>query len=166
MLRALALAMVLFMAAAVACSDDRPPTPAVTVTLAPVASPAATAVPAATPVANVCGPNPSPAPAVQPSDFSYRMIASPLPGAVVQSPLTVSGQANPFEGAFSVTVFSAAGQQIAAGDFNKSNLSPAFSVALPFSVMAPSPACVWYHERSGRDGSPINVTQVPVLLQP
>ena len=122
--------------------------------------------PAATAIVNACGPNPSPAPTVQPTEFSYRMIASPQANASLQSPLTVAGQANPFEGAFSVTVFNANGQQIAANNFNKSNLSLAFSVQLSFSLTAPTPACVWYHERSGRDGSPINITQVPVLLLP
>jgi hypothetical protein len=150
------LAVIALSSLAFACDDEEEsaptPTPQVQAT--------------ATPVANACGPNPSPYTPVQPTDFSYRLIAAPQPNAMVQSPLTVSGDANPFEGAFSVTVFDANGQQVAAGDFNKSNLQLAFSVTLTFSVTAPTPACVWYHERSGNDGSPINITQVPVLLQP
>ena len=154
------------MAATVACGGDDIPIPAATSTVAPIASPAATVPPATTPVANVCGANPSPAPNVQPAEFSYRMIAVPQPGATVTNPLMVSGQARPFEGAFSVTVFNGSGQQVASVNFTKSNVNLAFSVSLPYTVSAPTPACIWYHERSGRDGSPVNITQVPVLLQP
>lgn len=44
-------------------------------------------------------------------------------------------------------------------------LSP-FSEDVTFSVGAPTSACLWVYEASARDGSPIHVGQVPVLLQP
>src|SRR5262245_11265156 len=67
----------------------------------------------ATAVANVCRPNPSPAQAnLQPTDFGFRQLDSPRSGDAARSPLRVSGRANPFEGAYSVTVFDASGNQI------------------------------------------------------
>ena len=41
-----------------------------------------------------------------------------------------------------------------------------FNITIAFEVVRPMPACVWVHERSGRDGSPTNITQVAVLLLP
>jgi hypothetical protein len=116
---------------------------------------------------SVCGANPSPAQtSLQPTDFGYRQLDQPKTGQTSKSPLTISGRANPFEGAFSVTLFDMSGKQIAGQNYHKDNQSLTFSVTLPFSVSAPTQACVWVHERSGRDGSPTNVTQVPVQLTP
>ena len=78
----------------------------------------------------------------------------------------MAGQANPFEGAYSITIVRASGTQIAAMNYNKSNLALAFTADLPFAVSSPTPACAWYHERSGRDGSPVGITQIPVQLLP
>ena len=117
--------------------------------------------------ANVCGANPAPAAGgLQPTDFGFRQIASPAAGASVRSPLRMTGQANPFEGAYSITLLGPNGSQIAAMNYNKSNVALAFTADLPFSVTSPTPACVWYHERSGRDGSPVGITQIAVQLMP
>jgi hypothetical protein len=127
--------------------------------------PGSTATPGAT--ANVCGPNPAPPAAnLQPSDFGFRQITAPAPGASVRSPLHMTGQANPFEGAYSITIVGAGANQIASMNYNKSNLTLAFTSDLPFAVSVPTPACAWYHERSGRDGSPVGITQIPVQLLP
>jgi hypothetical protein len=116
---------------------------------------------------SVCAPNPAPAATnLKPTDFGFRQLDQPKAAQTYKSPLTISGRANPFEGAFSVTLFDAAGKQIAGQNYNKDNQNLAFSVTLPFSVSAPVQACVWIHERSGKDGSPTNVTQVPVQLMP
>jgi hypothetical protein len=37
---------------------------------------------------------------------------------------------------------------------------------LTFSVDEEAPACLWVSESSARDGSPVNVFQIPVLLLP
>lgn len=125
------------------------------------------ASPTLTGSADACGPNPSPAPAnLQSTDFGFRQITAPVAGAAVRSPLHMTGQANPFEGAYSITIVGASGNQIASMNYNKSNLTLAFTADLPFTVTTPAPACVWYHERSGRDGSPVGVTQIPVTLLP
>lgn len=113
-----------------------------------------------------CGPNPSPALNVAPTEFGYRKLTLPLGERPVSAPLRVSGQANPFEGTYSVTVLDRQGRIIATQNYTKDNRSLDFNVTLDFDVVQPIPACVWVHERSGRDGSPTNVTQVPVLLLP
>ena len=118
------------------------------------------------PLPTACGPNPSPPRPSQPSEFGYRQLTSPGREQPVSSPLRIAGQANPFEGAFTVTILDRQGRRIATQDYTKDNRNLAFSVTLPFEVMQPMPACVWVHERSGRDGSPTNITQVPVLLLP
>ena len=118
-------------------------------------------------IVDACGANPAPYIAsLAPADFGFRELAAPRPGATLRSPLTVSGRANPFEGAYAVAILDAGGATIATADFMKDNRALAFSAMLPFSVTAETAACVWVHERSGRDGSPTNVTQVPVQLVP
>ena len=113
-----------------------------------------------------CGPNPSPAVNVAPTEFGYRKLTSPVSEAPVSSPLRISGQANPFEGAYSVTIFDRQGLRVATQDYLKDNRSLDFNITIAFEVVRPMPACVWVHERSGRDGSPTNITQVAVLLLP
>ena len=93
-------------------------------------------------------------------------VDQPMAAQTVKSPMTIAGRANPFEGSFSATLFDASGKQIAAQNYHKDNLNLAFSVQLPFIVTAPTQACLWVHERSGRDGSPTNITQVPLQLTP
>jgi Immunoglobulin-like domain of bacterial spore germination len=137
-------------------------------TAAPSPTAAAGANAAVTPpvLPTACGPNPSPAVNVAPTEFGYRKLTSPVSEAPVSSPLRISGQANPFEGAYSVTIFDRQGLRVATQDYLKDNRSLDFNSTLAFEVARPMPACVWVHERSGRDGSPTNITQVPVLLLP
>jgi hypothetical protein len=113
-----------------------------------------------------CGANPSPAVNVAPGEFGYRRLTQPTFDAPVSSPLRVSGQANPFEGAYSIRVLDRQGRLIATQDYLKDNQRLDFNVTIDFEVTQPVPACVWVHEKSGRDGSPSNITQVPVLLVP
>jgi hypothetical protein len=118
------------------------------------------------PLPTACGDNPAPARPAAPTEFGYRQLASPTKDAPVSTPLRIAGQANPFEGAFTVTILDRQGRRVATQDYTKDNRDLAFSVTLPFEVVQPMPACVWVHERSGRDGSPVNITQVSVLLLP
>ena len=164
MIRPAALAIVLFSAVFILAgctSDAEAPSPG-SPTVAPNIQPT---LPPST--QNVCLANPSPASNTnQPAQFGYRIVTAPAANATVQSPLNVIGQANPFEGAYSVTVYNAAGNQIAGQNYNKDNLILQFTAALPFTVTSPTPACVWVHERSGNNGAPINITQIPVTLSP
>jgi hypothetical protein len=150
-----AVAFILLFTRPCACEHDELP-----------ATPQANVITTPPPLPTACGANPAPAVSVAPTEFGYRQVAAPAKDAPVSSPLRVSGQANPFEGAFSVTILDRQGRRVAADDYLKDNRNLAFAVALPFEVVQPMPACVWVHERSGRDGSPTNITQIPVLLLP
>jgi hypothetical protein len=113
-----------------------------------------------------CGSNPSPAVNVAATEFGYRKLTMPVNDAPVSSPMRVSGQANPFEGDYSITILDRQGRRIASQEYLKDNQRLEFNVTIDFEVTQPMPACVWVHERSGRDGTPTNITQVPVLLVP
>jgi len=127
---------------------------------APTPSPS----PSETPFPNVCLPNPDPA------TSEFQILAAPDPLAEVTSPVTVSGQINAFEATYRITIFNDAGAPIietfgTAQQPDVGVLGP-FSSDLAFSVSAPSPACIWVFEESARDGDPINVGQIPVVLLP
>jgi hypothetical protein len=176
----LTLALSLLAALALACSDDKDDrgsqTPATTTSMAATTStsssttatgPTAVGESVPTAVANVCADNPSPNQAdLKPADFGYRKLTAPTPGMVLRSPLVVSGDANPFEGAYAIELITVAGEKIAAMNYTKNNQQLSFSAQLPFVVSSRTQACVWVFERSGRDGSPVNITQVPVTLAP
>ena len=158
------------MALAAACNDDGAESPSatatVTVSISPTSQPTGGRL-IVTPIPNVCVPNPQPVPAgLAPDDFGFKEVERPRSGDTVRSPLQVEGRANPFEGAYSITIFDGAGRVLATGNFNKNNLILAFSASVTFQVASIQPACIWVHERSGLDGSPVSVLQIPVLLAP
>ncbi len=144
-----------------ACGDDdggsasptAPHTPPPTQTLSTGQTPAPL---------NVCAPNPDPA---QPDMVT---VTQPLAGDAVASPLHVTGKIAAFEATFRITIFNAAGQQVAdqvAMSAEGQTLAP-FSATVPFTVSNPMPACLWVYENSARDGLPIHVVQVPLTLKP
>ena len=112
---------------------------------------------------DVCQPNPDPAPT------DVVEVDSPAASDSVTSPVTVSGRIVAFEAQFNITVFDAGGNQIAdvpARSEEGQVLSP-FSKDVFFSVTEETPACVWVYDVSEADGvTPLNVVQVPVILQP
>jgi hypothetical protein len=111
----------------------------------------------------VCQANPSPPDSNDPS----IVVAAPTSGDRVANPLTVSGYARVFEGTVSLSLKGADGTSIADGTAQAAEGAPAlaaFSGTLPFSISANMPACLWVYEASARDGSPVNVVQVPVML--
>ena len=119
-------------------------------------SPTPTAAP------NVCQPNPDPASA------GVAVVDAPEAGDSVISPATVSGRFLAFEAQFNITIFDAAGAKIAdvpARSQEGQVLSP-FSKDVFFSVTEETPACIWVYDASPRDGSPIDVVQIPVTLEP
>jgi hypothetical protein len=140
-------------------SATAPPTSAPTVT--PTATVASTATPS--PIANVCQTNPSPATSDQ------TVVSQPQPGAQVTSPVTVSGQINAFEAQFNIALKDAAGNDIATvpNVFSSQGqtLAP-FSTTVPFTVASQTPACLWVFDLSAKDGSPVQVVQVPITLAP
>ncbi len=111
---------------------------------------------------SVCLPNPDPA------TDEFNQVDAPLPGVSLTSPITVSGRIAAFEAHFRITIFDAAGGQIADQTALSSEgqvLAP-FSESVAFSVAARTPACIWVYEPSARDGLPIHVVQIPVTLEP
>jgi hypothetical protein len=114
---------------------------------------------------NVCQANPSPPDSADPD----IIVDSPAANATVTSPLTTTGQARTFESTVQVSLFDASGTEIAS-TFGMANapdvgqLGP-FSISLTFSVSADADACLWVYEDSAETGDPINVVQVPVLLE-
>ena len=155
----LLLALACSVALLVACKngDGVDITPGATVSPAPgEESPTPTAAP------DVCQPNPDPAPT------DVVEVDSPAASDSVTSPVTVSGRIVAFEAQFNITVFDAGGNQIAdvpARSEEGQVLSP-FSKDVFFSVTEETPACIWVYDASPRDGSPIDVVQVPVTLKP
>jgi Immunoglobulin-like domain of bacterial spore germination len=129
-----------------------------------VTSPTVTASspPSATPVdlTNVCGDNPDPA------TSDVNQVDIPNAGDEVASGFVVEGRILAFEATFRITIFDAAGNTIAdqtAMSSEGQTLAP-FSEVVAYSVTQDTPACLWVYENSARDGSPIHVRQIPLLL--
>jgi len=163
------IALASLMALAVACGDDdddatSSPTAQVTSATATGTSTSvatATATAPTTPV-SVCGANPDPA---TPSD---AVITAPVANAQVTSPLVVNGTIAAFEAVFQVSIKDATGNDIVtqSGMSQEGQTLAPFSESVPFTVTAPTPACVWVFLHSAMDNSPINITQIPVTLVP
>jgi len=170
-LGALLAAGLLLAFAAVACGKGGAPSSEATPTVALTPQPSATstpvgpsATPAATAVPDVCKANPSP---VNPADPNI-IVRSPEPGAVVTSPLAITGQARVFEAQVNVTLYGELGGVIAEAQTLAEEgqvLSP-FQVELAFAVSREQPACLWVYQVSAKDGSRIDVVQVPIALAP
>ena len=112
----------------------------------------------------VCQTNPDPATA------DDQVIDEPGADHIVTSPVTISGQVRAFEATYQIGIFDADGDVIAetfgtAGPAEVGELAP-FSIDVTFSVTEETPACIWVYEQSARDGSPIHVGQIPVMLVP
>lgn len=92
-------------------------------------------------------------------------IDSPAMGQTVTSPLTVTGLANVFEGQFSVQVTDAAGTVLAhAPGMASMGQFATFSVALSFTAPDQGAGTVTGYDNSPKDGSRIDVYDVPVLF--
>lgn len=93
---------------------------------------------------------------------------SPSANDALASPLHVEGQARVFEANVSIKLFDASGNELVSTFATAQEggvLSP-FSTDVAFSVSASTPACLWVFETSARDGSAINVVQIPLTLLP
>lgn len=141
------------------CGDDGEPT------TSPVPTQVnATETPTAAPDqgADVCPENPDPA------TTDIVRVTAPRPGDQVSSPVMVTGEILAFEASFQVAVYDAEGNEIARHtgmSADGTTLSP-FSEEVEFTVDEETPGCIRIFELSARDGSVINVVQIPVILQP
>jgi len=113
-------------------------------------------------LATVCEENPDPA-----TDDLVRVNAPVAPDAV-SSPVTVQGRIAAFEATFQLTIFDADGNILGeeVGMSSEGQTLAPFAEDVPFSVTEETPACLWVYEESARDGSPVHVVQIPVLLPP
>jgi len=170
-LSALLSASLVLVLAVVACGKAEAPSPEATPTaqLAPLPSPTQTPAgpsptPAGTAVPNVCKTNPSP---VNPADPNI-IVRSPEQGAVVRSPLLITGLARVFEAQFNVTLYGELGGVIAetTGMAEQGQVLSPFEVELTFAVAREQPACLWVYDLSAKDGSRMDVVQVPIALAP
>jgi len=111
---------------------------------------------------DVCAENPDPA------TDDETQVAEPATGDEVSSPASVRGRIVAFEAVFKITTYDENGDVIAeqrSMTAEGTNLAP-FQEEISFTVTEETPACLWVYGESGRDGSPDNVVQVPVLLLP
>jgi hypothetical protein len=96
-------------------------------------------------------------------------VRSPVIGARVTSPVTVSGTADVFEATVSVRVLDSAGHEIAR-TFTTATCGTGcrgdYSVTVSYSVPRTQAGTIEVFESSAKDGQPINVQLIPVTLAP
>jgi immunoglobulin-like protein involved in spore germination/sporulation and spore germination protein len=97
------------------------------------------------------------------------LVDTPTIGSTASSPVTVSGTANVFEATVSVRILDAGGRQLAS-TFTTATCGTGcrgtYSVSVPFPVTGNQPGTIEVFEASAKDGSPINVVRIPVVLSP
>jgi hypothetical protein len=145
-----------------ACGDDEEGDTGAGPTVTTAAARTAAATPTADSLDDVCAENPDPA-----TDETTQ-VDEPVEGDEVSSPLTVRGQVAAFEATFQITLFEEDGDilgDIVGMSSEGQTLAP-FEEEVSFSVTEETPACLWVYESSARDGSPVNVLQMPLLLVP
>lgn len=95
------------------------------------------------------------------------LVESPVIGQRVSSPITVSGTANVFEATVSISVLDSAGNEIVR-TFTTATCGTGcrgtFSKAIRFDVTETQSGIVRVYESSAKDGTPINVVDIPVTL--
>jgi hypothetical protein len=96
-------------------------------------------------------------------------VRSPVIGARVTSPVTVSGTADVFEATVSVRILDAAGHEIAR-TFTTASCGTGcrgdYSVTVSYSVPRTQAGTIEVFESSAKDGQPVNVQLIPVTLAP
>jgi germination protein M len=95
------------------------------------------------------------------------LVESVAPGDTVTSPLRVSGTANVFEAAFRVQLLDAQGTKLVDQVVNATSgtgTRGTFSEELPFPVTATGQGKLMVFADSPKDGSPIDVVEIPVTL--
>ena len=101
--------------------------------------------------------------------LSAITVRSPVIGARVTSPVTVSGTADVFEATVSVRILDAAGREIAR-TFTTASCGTGcrgdYSVTVSYSVPRTAPGTIEVFESSAKNGLPVNVQLIPVTLAP
>jgi len=96
-------------------------------------------------------------------------VRSPVIGARLTSPVTVSGTADVFEATVSVRILDSAGHEVAR-TFTTASCGTGcrgdYSVTVSYSVPRTQPGMIEVFESSAKDGQPVNVQLIPVTLAP
>lgn len=96
-------------------------------------------------------------------------VLSPAIGALVTSPVTVSGTADVFEAVVSVRVLNSAGAQIA-GTFGTASCGTGcrgnYAMRVSYTISRAQPGTIEVFESSPKNGQPVNVQLIPVMLEP
>jgi hypothetical protein len=97
------------------------------------------------------------------------VVESPVVGAKVSSPVTVSGIANVFEATVSMRVLDAGGRELARA-FTTATCGTGcwgtYSGAIRFAVGSEQRGTIEVYESSAEDGSPLHLVSIPVMLAP
>ncbi len=96
-------------------------------------------------------------------------VEAPGPAERVHSPLRVTGSANTFEATFMVRLSTADGTVLyesPAMATSGSGTRGTFDVTIPFTVASPVEGTLRLWEYSAKDGSEINVVEIPLRLEP
>jgi hypothetical protein len=145
-------------------TDNSTPTASSIRTTNPTPKPTEDVEPTGTPdpLATVCAENPDP------GTTDVVQVDEPLEGDSVTSPVAIRGKIAAFEATFRIAIYDADGASIAdvtAMSQEGQTLAP-FEKDVPFTVKEETPACLWVYEASARNGLPIHVIQIPLILQP
>jgi hypothetical protein len=122
------------------------------------------------------GPSPSPAsppatsPAPTPSEAPQITIGSPVADATVSVPFTVSGEANTFEAALTIEAVDGSGtgmcvRQLTATSGSGTPGTWEGTLAFP-PELNPLPVMLRAYARSAKDGSIIDLVEVPITISP
>ena len=130
-----------------------------------IASRAATIhMPLRAPSLIACPPNPDPA---DPSAIPTITVQAPTAGTLVTSPLRITGRAATFEANVQARLI-ADGAEVAFtfGQAQEAFVLSPYALDLPYAIAAPVEGCLEVFTTSARDGSPILIAQVPLILVP
>lgn len=95
------------------------------------------------------------------------MVTSPMSGDQISSPVRIQGNADVFEATVSLDILDSSGKPIVR-TFTTATCGTGcrgtFSKAVRFSVDTTQPGTIRVYESSAKDGKPINVVDIPVIL--
>ncbi len=106
---------------------------------------------------------------VQPPQPPPIEVAAPQLNQVVSSPIEIRGSADVFDGAVGYLVLDERGNVIARGETTTTcgaGCRGDFGATVAYSVKREQPGTVQVFEASPKDGSPIVVVRIPVVLEP
>lgn len=111
-------------------------------------------------------------PSVTRADFEGQLppifVEVPVPGQTVASPVAVSGSANVFEAQFRVKVLGPDDKTLADEAVmatSGTGTRGTFEASIAFTTTSAGDGSLVFYEPSAKDGSPINVVEIPVKLE-